>query len=86
MKTVKTILVALVLVSSISLTNCQKCATCTMTTTTSVNVNTPGYPQVTKTTFEACGQDLSDVNGKTTTASSTVDGITATSVAKTVCN
>jgi hypothetical protein len=86
MKTVKTILVALVLMSSVSLTSCQKCATCTMTTTTSVNVNTPGYPQVTKSTFEACGQDLSDVNGKTTTASSTVDGITATVVSKTVCN
>jgi hypothetical protein len=46
----------------------------------------PGYPQVSKTTYEACGEQLKAVNGKTTTATSTVDGITATVTSKTICN
>lgn len=65
---------------------CQKCMTCVQTTTTSVNVQVPGYPQVTRSTFEACGDELKSVNGKTITATSTYDGITATAVTKTICN
>jgi len=65
---------------------CQKCMTCVQTTTTSVNVQVPGYPQVTKATFDACGDELKSINGKTITGTSTVDGITATVVTKTVCN
>ncbi len=66
--------------------SCQKCMTCVQTTTTSVNVQVSGYPQVTRSSFDACGDELKSVNGKTITASSTYDGITATSVTKTICN
>ena len=67
-------------------TSCKKCATCTQTITTSVNVSTPGYPQTTKSTFEACGDDLKAVDGKTTTSTSSTGGITATATSKTACN
>ena len=67
-------------------TSCKKCANCTQTVTTSVNVSTPGYPQITKTTFEACGDDLEAVDGKTTTSTSSSGGITATATIKTDCN
>lgn len=67
-------------------TGCKKCATCTTTTTTTVNVSTPGYPQTTKSTFEACGDDLKAADGKTATSTSTVGAIKATSTSKTVCN
>jgi hypothetical protein len=66
-------------------TSCKKCATCTQTLTTSVNVSTPGYPQTTQTTFEACNNDLKAVNGKTTKSTSSSGSITATVTAKTVC-
>ncbi len=67
-------------------TGCKKCATCTQTITTKVNVSTTGYPQTTKSTFEACGDDLKAVDGKTTTSTSSSGGITATATSKTVCN
>jgi hypothetical protein len=73
-------------VSILTFSGCNKCQTCTETVTTSVNVQVPGYPQVSKTTYEACGEQLKAVNGKTTTATSTVDGITATVTSKTTCN
>jgi hypothetical protein len=66
--------------------SCKKCATCTQTITTTVNVSTPGYPQTTKSTFEACGDDLKAVDGKTTTSTTSLGGITATATSKTVCN
>ena len=65
---------------------CNKCGQCTQTTTTQVSPSTPGYPQTTTTNFEACGDNLNDVNGKTTTAKSTVGAVTATTTTKTVCN
>ena len=67
-------------------TSCKKCATCTQTITTDVNVSTPGYPQITESTFEACGDDLNAVNGKTITSTSSSGGITATATSRTVCN
>ena len=66
-------------------TSCKKCATCTQTITTSVNVSTPGYPQTSQSTFEACGEDLKAVDGKTTTSTQSSGGITATATSKTVC-
>lgn len=74
------------LLSILAFSGCNKCQTCTETVTTTVNVQVPGYPQVSKTTFEACGEQLKAVNGKTTTATSTVDGISATVTSKTICN
>jgi hypothetical protein len=86
MKTIKILfLCALTIVLSV-LTGCKKCATCTQTITTTVNVSTPGYPQTSKTTFEACGDNLKAVDGTTTTSSSSAGGITATATARTVCN
>lgn len=76
----------IVFYSSTILIGCKKCETCTQTITTSVNVSTPGYPQTTKSTFEACGDDLKAADGATTTSSSSSGGITATATAKTVCN
>lgn len=67
------------------LTSCEKCGTCTVTTTTTVNVSTPGYPQTTVTTFDACGDELKNAHGTTTTSTVTSGGIRATSRARTVC-
>ncbi len=64
---------------------CEKCKDCTTTTTTTVSVPVPGYPQTTTTTFEACGDELKDVDGKVITSKTTVQGITATATARTVC-
>jgi hypothetical protein len=80
------ILLGILFLGTAVFTGCKKCATCTQTLTTSVNVSTPGYPQITQTTFEACGDDLKAVDGKTTTSTSSSGGITATATAKTVCN
>ncbi len=64
---------------------CKKCKECTTTTTTTVSTPTPGYPQTTTTTFEACDDDLKSVDGKTTTSTSSIGGITATATARTSC-
>lgn len=64
---------------------CKKCKDCTTTTTTTVSTPTPGYPQTTTSNFEACDDDLKAVDGKTTTATSTSGGITATVTSKTIC-
>lgn len=65
--------------------SCNQCGTCTTTITTTVNVSTPGYPQTSKTTFNACGKDYRDANGKQSTSTSTSGGITATAKSKTTC-
>ena len=57
----------------------------TQTITTTVNVYSPDYPQTTKTTFQACGNDLKDINGKTTTSTAQQGNIVATATSKTVC-
>jgi hypothetical protein len=54
---------------------CQRCKTCRSTTTA------PGLPS-NVSTFEACGSDLREVDGKTITSS--MGGYTATT--KTVCD
>ncbi len=81
----KTLFLALLLSTAALFISCKKCATCTQTITTSVNVSTPGFPQVTKTTFEACDDDLKAVDGKTITSTSTSGGITATVTSHTIC-
>jgi len=85
MKIVKLSL-GILLLGTIVFTSCKKCANCTQTATTNVNVSTPGYPQTTQTTFEACGDDLKAVDGKTTTSTATSGSVTATTTIKTVCN
>jgi hypothetical protein len=85
MKTFKIAFLCTLTIALSVLTGCKKCATCTQTITTTVNVSTPGYPQTSKTTFEACGDELGKVDGKTTTSTSSSGGITATATAKTVC-
>jgi hypothetical protein len=84
MKIIKISLGILFLGSAV-FTSCKKCATCTQTITTSVNVSTPGYPQTSQSTFEACGEDLKAVDGKTTTSTQSSGGITATATSKTIC-
>jgi hypothetical protein len=86
MKKLNLLLFGLVLFNAITFIGCKKCATCTQTITTTVNVSTPGYPQTTKTTFEACGEDLKAADGKTTTSTSSSGGIRATATSKTTCN
>lgn len=81
----KKILTIIVITISITSLSCKKCATCTQTTTTTVTPATTGYPQTSTTTFEACGQDLKDINGKTVTSTSKQGNITATATSKTVC-
>jgi hypothetical protein len=85
MKIVKLSL-GILFLSTALFTSCKKCANCTQTATTSVNVSTPGYPQTSQTTFEACGDDLKAVDGKTTTSTASSGSITATTTATTVCN
>ena len=80
----KTILFSLMF-AAIAFSGCEKCYTCTTTTTTRVNVSTPGYPQTTTTSFEACGDDKDSAEG-TTTATSSAGNITATATAVTKCN
>lgn len=65
--------------------SCKKCETCEQTQTTTVNPNMSGYPRTTTITFEACGDNLRDVDGKTTTATSTSGSVTATVTSTTVC-
>lgn len=86
MKKLNILLSGLMLLSTTTIIGCKKCATCTQTITTSVNVSTPGYPQTSKSTFEACGDDLSAVNGKTTTATSSSGSVIVTAISKTTCN
>lgn len=64
----------------------EKCGTCTTTITTSVNVSTPGYPQTSTTTQNACGDDYEDLDGKTITSTAQQGNIIATSVSNTTCN
>jgi hypothetical protein len=85
MKTFKIAFLCTLAIALSFLTGCKKCATCTQTITTTVNVSTPGYPQTSKTTFEACADELEKVDGETTTSTSSTGGITATATAKTVC-
>jgi len=86
MKKLNMLLFGLVLFSTTTFISCKKCATCTQTITTSVNVSTPGYPQTSKSTFEACDKDLDAVNGKTTTAKSSSGSVVVTVTSKTTCN
>lgn len=63
----------------ITLSSCNRCEECTTTTTTTEH-NSGGWggrSQTTtksQTTFEACGSDRKDVDGKTTTTTSNVNG------------
>ena len=56
----------------------EQCELCTTVTTC-----TGGYS--TKVTFEACDEDLEDVDGKVYTSSATVGGITVTCTSRTSC-
>lgn len=81
----KKLLSLVLLLAAATFTSCEKCADCTTTVTTTVNVPVTGYPQTSKTTFEACDDDLEDVDGKTVTSTSSVGNITATATARTTC-
>jgi hypothetical protein len=56
----------------------EQCELCT-----TVMTCTGGYK--TTVTFEACGKDLKDVDGKVYTSSATVGGVTATCISRTNC-
>jgi hypothetical protein len=75
----KQIITILVIASAFSSISCKKCATCKSTAT----VSSPGIPaQTASSTFEACGSDLREVDGKTVTTTSG----TMTSTTTTVCD
>jgi hypothetical protein len=56
----------------------EKCKTCTTNTTCTGDYKT-------SVTFEACGSEIDDVDGKTITSTASVSGITVTCIAKTTC-
>jgi len=62
-----------------------------MNTSTVTKMNAPGYPKTTSgsSKFEACGEDLKQVDGKTTTTTSTASSggytATVTITSKTTC-
>lgn len=70
--------------------SCKKCATCTQTIniTTKTSTPTPGYPQtdITTSTFEACGDNLKEVDGSTTESTASAGIVTVTSTSRTICN
>lgn len=70
---------------ALAFVGCEKCKDCTMVTETTTSQPTPGYPQTSTTTFEACGKDLKDVDGKTATSTSSSGGYSATATSKTTC-
>ena len=59
------------------------CYDCTTTMTTTVSVPTPGYPQTSVVTQSGC-DGLSPQTG-TTTATATIQGISATTTTTVVC-
>jgi len=80
----KTIILAMSIIV-MGFVSCEKCETCITTTVTSTSVSTPGYPQTTKTTFEACGDQLKQIDGNKTTSTAYAGNISATSTATTIC-
>ena len=85
MKNIKLILFSLSTAGLFSVASCTKCETCTQTITTTVSPSTPGYPQTQTSTFEACGDNLRQVDGSTTKSTASSGGITATVTSKTIC-
>lgn len=86
MKKLSLTLFGLILSGAFFSIGCKKCKTCTQTTFTTVNTNTPGYPQQSIFTFELCGnKELKAVDGKVTTSTSSSGVITAKSTVSTNC-
>ena len=88
--TMKKTITSLLLVASLATLSCKKCATCT-TTTTIQQPNTGwggGYitTQGPTTTFDACGGELKDADGKSTRTSYMGPYGEVVSTTKTKCN
>lgn len=66
----------------LSFYGCKKCADCTVTVTQKV---TGQQPVTGVSTTELCGDELKEQDGNVTTATSTVNGYTATITSKTEC-
>lgn len=81
----KTITLSFLIISVLTLNSCKKCADCTRVDTTTASPSTPGFPYTSKTTFEACGDELKEVDGKTTTSKTIQSGVTVTLKSTTTC-
>jgi len=58
-----TFMFSLLIIGLLFFQSCKKCATCTTTEiTTSSDTSQSQYPEISKSTFELCGQDLKNVN------------------------
>lgn len=76
--------ILIMLITLLIIPACKKCGTCHQTVVTSVTPYVTGYPQTTNTTFDACGDDLKDAPGSSTTTS-TSQGYTITVKETTTC-
>jgi hypothetical protein len=85
MKNIKLVLFSLSIAGLFLVSSCTKCETCTQTITTTVSPSTPGYPQTQTSTFEACGDNLKQVDGSTYNSTTSSGGITVTSTMRTNC-
>lgn len=67
--------------------SCKKCGTCEFQQVTTVNQPIQGYPMVTNTTQEACGDDYDKLKGFSHTKSTTNSGglIITTSITRKAC-
>lgn len=70
---------------TLAFVGCKKCKDCTMITKTTTYPPTSDHPKISTTTFEACGKDLNEVDGTTTTSTSSINGYNVTETSKTKC-
>jgi len=75
-------LMTLILLAMLFFASCKKCADCTTTVTTKV---TGQQPTTGTSVSEMCGDDLDEADGYTNTATSTLNGYTATITTVTTC-
>lgn len=85
MKNTILILLALTSLGLFLVSGCTKCETCTQTITTTVSPSTPGYPQTQTSTFDACGDNLKQVDRSTSNSTVTSGGVRVTATMKTNC-
>ena len=77
--------IILISIIALSFNACKKCAMCTTETVTHINVYTPGYPKTQETTYEACGDQLKEISGKSTEMSHMEGNRKITVLSKTTC-
>lgn len=79
-------IIILIVLLQILFISCKRCAECTVKTTSSITPNITGYPQTTYSTLELCGDDLKELDGKTTVSKSNAGTHTITVTQTVNCN